>query len=125
MQIDLEDVEKLARLGHRMPTIATLMRISLRTLQQCVADDERVAFAIEFGRAMFERDIRVAQKRRALAGSDRMLVHLGETELGQKRQRGIELSGPGGGPIQLEVEELESQLERKINEFLQSRGTEG
>ena len=93
---------------------------SRATLQARAADTEEVGEVLRKGRATRKRNLRLAQTRRALQGDTRMLIHLGEQELGQRRIKAVEISGLGGAPIEIDAG-LRPVLEEKLAAFLKSR----
>lgn len=99
VKLDLDTLRKLCLAGCTNAEIADFLGIARRTLQQRISDDPEVAACVTQAKAERKRNLRVAQTRRALNGSDKMLIHLGEQELGQRRTRAVEVSAPGGGPV--------------------------
>ena len=54
--------------------------------REVLAVDASLRAALDQARALRRHDLRLVQTRRALEGSDRMLIWLGIQELGQRRQ---------------------------------------
>ena len=120
VEIDLESLEKLIQAGCIMEEIADILGISRATLQARAADTPAVGAIFQKARATRKRNLRLAQTRRALQGDTRMLIHLGEQELGQRRIKAVEISGLGGSPIEIDAG-LKPVLEEKLAAFLKSR----
>ena len=120
VEIDTEALERLVNAGCIMDEIADIMGISRATLQARAADTEEVGEVLRKGRATRKRNLRLAQTRRALQGDTRMLIHLGEQELGQRLIKAVEISGLGGAPIEIDAG-LQPVLEEKLAAFLKAR----
>jgi transcriptional regulator with XRE-family HTH domain len=75
--IDADQVYRLAKIGCTQHDIAEFFGVDQSTISR--------RFASEFaqGRAAMRVSLHRLQYKRAVAGSDRMLIHLGQTELGQ------------------------------------------
>ena len=73
--------------------IAAQLDVSADTLER------RFAGQLQRGRALCNASLRRKQFDRAMAGSDKMLIHLGKNRLGQKDAIEHEHSGPGGSAI--------------------------
>lgn len=86
-----EQVQELASLGCTDSEIATLAAVSESTLKRSFEPQLRA------GRAELRRSLRRAQVKRALDGSDTMLIWLGKQYLEQRDKQ--EISGPDAGPI--------------------------
>lgn len=93
--IDATMVERLAAMMHTQREIAVLVGCSVDT----IADNYSEAYYR--GRENGKKSLRAAQMKRALKGSDRMLVWLGVQELGQKSRH--ELSGDADAPLIFEA----------------------
>jgi AraC-like DNA-binding protein len=77
IEVDLAKLHELARLGCTLAEMATQVGCSRDTLER------RYRQHIEAGRASGDVELRRKQFELALAGDQRMLVHLGRTRLGQ------------------------------------------
>jgi hypothetical protein len=75
--IDAEMVCKLARMGCTQEDIAEYFACSRSVVS------ERFRREFHLGRAASRISLRRAQWKRAMGGSDRMLIHLGKVHLGQ------------------------------------------
>jgi len=91
--IDPLKVIELARKSLTVEEIAATLNVSADTLAR------RFAEQIARGRELCNASLRKRQFQRAMAGSDKMLIHLGKNRLGQKDTVEHEHIGPGGGPI--------------------------
>jgi hypothetical protein len=85
--IDAEQVFKLGRLGLTQAEIADVFNISPSVIS------ERFRTEITRARAHWKMSLRRAQWRRAKAGSDAMLIHLGKSELGQTYKVDVATTG--------------------------------
>jgi len=83
-QLTADQVEKLASVGCTDDEIANVAGMSASTLRR------RFDAQIKRGRAGLRQNLRAAQVRRALEGSDTMLIWLGKNYLGQRDQQRIE-----------------------------------
>ncbi len=102
IEIDWDNVARLLRVGNTNEDIAAILEISIATLQARFAEHPE---KVEAARATRRSNLRTRQTANALAGSDRMLIHLGEHELGQRRK--LQLSGePGQPPVAFTVAEF-------------------
>lgn len=102
IEIDWDNVGLLLRVGNTNEDIASILEISIATLQARFAEHPE---KVEHERAERRSRLRTRQTANALAGSDRMLIHLGEQELGQRRK--FQISGePGQPPVAITVAEM-------------------
>lgn len=120
VEFDLEDLRRLAQVGCTNDTMAALLHVSKRTLQRRIADTPEVAAVIEDGRATIERNLRTAQLRNAIGGNPTMQIWLGKQFLGQRDVKAVELTGAGGGPLELHAD-LKPILEEKLAKFIASK----
>ena len=124
VEFDLDDLEEMAALGIPNERMARLLHIGKATLQRAVADTPEVEDAIELGRARLDRSLRTAQVRTALSigtpGSATLQIWLGKQLLGQRDVRAVDVTGAGGGPLELQAD-LQPILQEKIAEFIRSR----
>lgn len=90
-KLTTKQVEELAALGCTDAEIAVLARVSEATLKR------RFEPQLRTGRAQLRQSLRRAQVKRALDGSDTMLIWLGKQYLEQRDKQ--EISGPDAGPI--------------------------
>jgi hypothetical protein len=100
--IDLLVVERAASIGCPVEDIAAMLGIAVRTLYNHMENDPAVAEAIERGRGQGRGSVRRAQFEKAMGGSDTMLIWLGKVLCGQKDTSAVVISGPNGGPAQVE-----------------------
>jgi len=111
-KIDLLEIEKLAVMQCTNDEMAGFFGVSLRTIEGRVKTAE-FSEAIARGRAKGRISLRKAQLKAAEAGNGAMLTWLGKQYLAQRDVCPIELSGPGGGPIKISLEELDAIISRK------------
>src|SRR5690554_2506446 len=96
--IDIEQLEKLCALQCTYEELAGYFRVSTRTIEK-YAQKPEFREAIERGKARGATSVRRAQFKAAMSGNTTMLIWLGKQYLGQRDLAGVELSGPKGGPI--------------------------
>ena len=120
VEFDLDSLRTLASKGNTNQTIATILKVSKRTLQSRIADTAEVAQAIADGRASVENDLRTWQLSSAKGGNATMQIWLGKQILGQRDVRAVELTGGDGGPLEVD-HGLRPALEAKLAEFVRSR----
>jgi hypothetical protein len=77
IQIDADQVRKLAKLGCNQDEIADFFGVTQSVISERFRSDFHV------GRAESKISLRRMQFKRAMQGSDRMLIHLGKVYLGQ------------------------------------------
>ncbi len=91
--IDAEQVFKLARLGCTQQDIADFFGCDEKTIRNRFSEDYRV------GKEAGKISLRHLQWKRARAGSDPMLIHLGKTTLGQTDRLDVTSDGNAVQPI--------------------------
>jgi hypothetical protein len=123
VEFDLDELEKLARVGCTNQTMAAILDVGKATLQRRIADTPAVQAAIANGRATMERGLRQAQLATALRGNATMQIWLGKQVLGQRDVRAVEVSGVDGAPLELGVD-LRPVLMEKLARLIQSRALE-
>lgn len=96
-RVDEDVITDLAEIGCTMSELEKLTGLSEDTLHR------RFAGAIEKGQATLNMSLRRKQVRRALEGSDTMLIWLGKQRLGQKDKNLTEHTGADGGPIVYDI----------------------
>lgn len=79
----LEVVTEMCRMNPTDEELSAMLGMCLRTLGNRKSEDPAFVAAMERGRALGRASLRGKQWELALAGSERMLVHLGKNELGQ------------------------------------------
>lgn len=94
IEVDWDTIGILIRAGNTNEDIAALLKMGVSTLQERFAEEPEIVAA---HRAQRRNLLRTRQTANALAGSDRMLIHLGEHELGQRRR--LQLSGDPDHPL--------------------------
>lgn len=121
---DTDDLFKLAQVGCTIEDIAALLKVSKQTLYTHMAEDPKVNDAVELGRATMRRNVRIAQVRNATGGNATMQIWLGKQILGQRDVRAVEVTGPDGGPLELQAD-LRPVLEEKLAAFIRSKANGG
>lgn len=98
--IDADVVRDLAGLGCSQSEIAAFFGVGQATISR------RFGSIFQLGRSEFKIFIRRNQAKRAAAGSDAMLIHLGKSALGQRDKLKTEGSKSGGAsaPHEIKVE---------------------
>lgn len=96
-EIDADEVFKLAKLGCTQEEIGDFFGCSHSVIS------ERFRREFDLGRAASKTSLRRWQMKRAHAGSDAMLIHLGKQELGQ----GETIQHGHDGKIKIEVEYID------------------
>jgi hypothetical protein len=107
IDIDANQVEKLARLGAKNTEIADFFDCSTDTIER------RFAAELQKGRASLKMSLRQWQLKAAEKGNPTMLIWLGKQSLGQVDKSIHELSGPDGKPI--ETKSLTSLPDEKLD----------
>ncbi len=120
IRIDIASCRPLIALGVSNETIADCLGISSKTLQTRLAENEKLRSEFDRLKGERKRNVYAWLTRAASQGNARVLLHLAAHELGQTPVRSIELSGPGGGPIEVN-REMQPLLERKLAEFIRSK----
>lgn len=120
IRIDIDSCRPLLALGVSNEVIADCLGISRKTLQTRLAEDAKLRAAFDQLKGERKRNVYAWLTRAASRGNARVLLHLAAHELGQTPVRSIELSGPGGGPIEVN-REMQPLLERKLMEFIRSK----
>lgn len=116
------DVHRMARAGNTVGDMAAILSVSKRSLETAIANSGDVGEQYRLACAERRDVLRTAQLRTALQGNPTMLIWLGKQDLHQREPpRMVEVSGVGGEAIEVEGD-LGPVLERKIVEFLRSRG---
>lgn len=102
IELDWDAVARLLRAGNTNEDIAAILGIARSTLQGRFAEHPD---RVDKARAERRDNLRTRQTMNALSGSDRMLIHLGEQELGQRRR--IAIAGdPDGPPVAVSIAEI-------------------
>jgi hypothetical protein len=107
VEIDLEQLEKLASLGCTDEEIAAWFHCTPRTIEK---RRKEPAFkeALERGKAMGRISVRRAQLKLLEAGNATMAVWLGKQLLGQRDVTPIELTGANGSEIKFSMEAIDA-----------------
>ena len=109
VEIDLEVWEKLHAMQSTIEEIAGFLSVSTRTLETR-GKQPKYAEAAKRGRAKGKISLRRYQMQSAEGGDVRMQIWLGKQVLGQKEVPSNEITGPGGGPIQVAIKPDLSKL---------------
>ena len=107
LEIDLEQLEKLASLQCTDRELAAFFRCTTRTIEK---RRKEPAFkeALERGRAMGQISVRRAQMKLLEAGNATMGVWLGKQILGQRDVTPVELTGANGSEIKFTKEAIDA-----------------
>ena len=107
VEIDLEQLEKLASLGCTDEEIAAFFRCTTRTIEK---RRKEPAFkeALERGKAIGRISVRRSQMKLLEAGNATMGVWLGKQLLGQRDVTPIELTGANGSEIKFSKEIIDA-----------------
>jgi hypothetical protein len=103
-EIDLAQLKELAAIGCTKKEIAAVLGCGLRTLHDRIQADETIREAYEGGKEEEKTRLRRLQWKHAEgsgSGAVNMTIHLSKHVLGQTDKAAIEMSGPGGNPIQV------------------------
>ncbi len=120
IQIDIDACRPLIALGVSNEVIADCLGISRKTLQTRLAESPELRAEWDQLKGERKRNVYAWLTRAASRGNARVLLHLAAHELGQTPVRSIELSGPNGGPVEIN-EQMRPLLERKLAEFIRSK----
>jgi hypothetical protein len=107
LEIDLEQLEKLASLQCTDRELAAYFRCTTRTIEK---RRKEPAFkeALERGKALGQISVRRAQMRLLEAGNATMSVWLGKQLLGQRDVTPVELTGSNGSEIKFSKEAVDA-----------------
>lgn len=107
VEIDLEQLEKLASLQCTDEEIAAWFHCSSRTIEMR-RKDPQFKEVMERGKAMGRISVRRAQMKLLEAGNATMGIWLGKTVLGQRDVTPIELTGANGSEIKFTRETIDA-----------------
>jgi hypothetical protein len=107
LEIDLEQLEKLASLQCTDRELAAFFRCTTRTIEK---RRKEPAFkeALERGKAMGQISVRRAQMKLLEGGNAAMGIWLGKQLLGQRDVTPIELTGSNGSELKFTVEAIDA-----------------
>jgi hypothetical protein len=120
VEIDRDAVRPLIAMGCNNEQIADCLGIARRTLQTRLAEDRKLHDAFRQMRGDRKRMVNGWATRAASQGNARIIIHLLEQECGHRRVKAVELSGPDGGPIEIN-QELRPLLEDKLSAYIRSK----
>jgi len=100
VQLDLRQVEELARIGCTEQDMAAVLGVSVDTIQRRKRSCDEFCGVIEKGQASLRNSLRRLQVKKALEGNVTMLIWLGKQLLGQSDRHDIEHSG-GEEPVKI------------------------
>jgi len=107
-KIDQKQVEMLASIQCSYEEMGAVLDCSPDTLER------RFAGVIKKARETGKSSLKRRQFTLAMAGNATMLIWLGKIVLGQRETMSHELSGPGGAPIPIEVDDVRSRIAGRI-----------
>ena len=120
IEFNLDDVKRIIERGNRIDDLAHILGVHKSTIEKRQQSDPEFKAAVEAGRAVLRDRLNTAQVRAALGGNPTMMIWCGKQHLGQRDFKSVELSGPEGGPLQVETD-VAPELEAKLLDFLRSR----
>lgn len=106
-KIDIDLIKKCAEKHWSIAEIAAVTKVHRSTLER------RFAEVIEEARESGRAKLRDLQWKRALEGSDRVLLHMSEHYLQQQRTEKRELTGKDGAPLPAPVAQVIVELPAK------------
>jgi hypothetical protein len=107
IEIDFEQLEKLASLQCTDRELAAFFRCTTRTIENR-RKDPAFKEALDRGRAMGQISVRRAQMRLLEGGSAAMAIWLGKILLGQRDVTPIELTGSNGSAVKFSMEVIDA-----------------
>ena len=116
--VRLSDVRKLAMLQCTRTEAAACLGISQAKWRVLLNEDERVKKVWEEGFEKGKMSLRRKQLRLATSNAQ-MAIHLGKQYLSQTDSRSVELTGPGGGPLEsVDLTKLSQDERRQLRTLL-------
>ena len=122
--VDLDAVRPLIAMGCTNEQIADCLGMAQRTLQTRLAEDRHLNDSFRQMRGDRKRMVNGWATRAASQGNARIIIHLLEQECGHRRVKAVELSGPDGGPIEIN-QELRPLLEDKLTAYIKGKANGG
>lgn len=119
-----EALYDLAAVGNTIETAARILKVSKSTLERAIAKETNSAHAAwEAGKADLIDKLRAAQVELAIDDKNpTMQIWLGKQLLGQRDFKQLEVTGAGGGPLEIgDSGEMLDLLGVKIRELQRSR----
>lgn len=104
LNIDPEQVKRLALIQCTVEEMASVLRCDKRTLER------RFAAIIKEGRESGRMSLKRKQFELAMGGNVAMLIWLGKQTLGQREPQRVELTGADGKPIENKLEVVVTRL---------------
>lgn len=120
IEIELDDVRRLAALQCTLGEAAAFFRITAKKFKQIMSDFPEVAEAWEEGRNMGKTSLRRRQFRLASISAP-MAIHLGKNYLDQREISTTELTGKDGAPLQsmdMDLTKLDGNARQQLRELL-------
>lgn len=130
VRFNLTKLRVMASRGNSIETIAAIVDVDPDTLYQHMKDDPKVKRAIDVGRATMQKSLRAAQFTNAVTHHNAtMQIWLGKQSpqqggLGQRDVKAVEVSGPDGGPMEVQGD-LKPVLAEKLAAFIRSKANGG
>ena len=101
---------------------AAFFGMSVGKFRKLLNGDSRVLQAWEAGKEQGKISLRRKQHRLA-ATNAQMAIHLGKQYLGQADKGSLEISGPAGGPVEMDLTKLKADERKQLRHLLsQSQG---
>jgi hypothetical protein len=120
INIDLDDVRRLAALQCTEAEAGAFFKITGKKFKKIMADFEEVQDAWEEGKSLGKTSLRRKQFRLASTSAS-MAIHLGKNMLDQRDVSTTELTGRGGGAIEvmdMDLGKLDGDARKQLRELL-------
>lgn len=111
-----ETFRMLSLAGNTIADSAAILGVSKSWLEKQLSGDEEIGGIFRKANAETNSSLRTWQLQAARRGNPTMQIWLGKNRLGQRDYRALEVTGAGGGPLEIETE-LRPLLEDKLREF--------
>ena len=124
VEVDPGDIYELAKQGITQKSMASLLHISLSTLERNLAAPGAVQDAYQAGLGAIELDIKQEQLkalREAENPPQALMIWLGKNHAGQRDVKAIEFSGPGGGPVEGGID-LRAVIMQRMADWQRAQG---
>jgi hypothetical protein len=120
--IKISEARKLAALQCTHVEAAAFFGMSTTKWRKCLDSDKRLKAAWEEGKQSGKINLRRKQFRLANTNAQ-MAIHLGKQVLEQTDSKSIELSGPNGGPMEMDLTKLSSSERKQLRHLLTQSAT--
>ncbi len=120
IEFDAEFLFRLVRRGNTIDGCADILSVGRSTLHRHIADDPSLKAAVDQARGERNDRLLTAMFTGAMRGSAPLLIFLSKNYCGLREIRAVELSGPNGGALEVNMD-LAPIVEEKLDEFLRTR----